>query len=99
LLVERVPVPVGDGWRCPVPTRRIGIEVAADEIQLPHAALELCNRVRNGYSGRLRQLAHTDEILGIQVDHAFDEIVVRASPGAGDRLVADVMPHGRGAWR
>src|SRR5438046_10763451 len=82
-----------------MPARRIGIQVAADKIQLAYAALELGNGVGNGHSRRLRQLAHADKILGIQVDHALDEIVVRARPGARDRLVAEVMTHGRSAGR
>ena len=97
--VERVPVPVGERGRGPVAPGRIRVQVAADEVQLPDAALELGDRVRDGHSGGLRQLADTDEILRVQVDHALDEVVVGARPGARDGLVAEVMPHGRGARR
>src|SRR5205814_6854554 len=50
LLVEGVPVPVGEWWGGPVSARRIGIQVAADEIQLAYAALELGGAVGDGHS-------------------------------------------------
>ena len=51
------------------------------------------------HPGRLRQLAHADEIVGIQRDHAMDEIVADAAPIAAGALGADVVRHGRGARR
>ena len=55
--------------------------------------------MRDRHAGRLRQLADAGEVVGIQVDDAFDEIVAGARPRQRDRLVADVMTHGRGARR
>ncbi len=45
LLIERVPVPVGERGRVPVAAGWIRIEVATDEAELVHAALELGNAV------------------------------------------------------
>ena len=100
LLVERIPVTVGQRRRGPVTARRIGIEVAADEAELAHAALRArATELRDRHAGRLRQLADADEVLGIQIDDALDQVVAGARPGLRDRLVADVMRHRRRARR
>ncbi len=95
LLVERIPMLVGERRRLPMAARRVGIEIAADEAQLGHAALQLRNRVGDRHARRLRQLAHTDEVFRIQVDDTLDEVVACARPGGRSRLVADVVRHRR----
>ena len=62
LLVERIPVAVGERRRRPMAARRVGIQVAADEAELVHAALELADRMRDRHARRLRQLADADEV-------------------------------------
>ena len=68
LLVERIPLAVGQRRVGPVAARRIGVQVAADEAELLDAALELGDAVRGRDAGRLRQLADADEVLGVQRD-------------------------------
>ena len=63
LLVERIPVLVGQRRILPVAARRIGVQVAADEAELLDAALELGDAVGRRHAGVLRQLAHADEVL------------------------------------
>ena len=62
LLVERIPVAVGERRRRPVAARRIRIQIAAHESELIHAARELIDRMRNRNAGRLRQLADGGEV-------------------------------------
>jgi hypothetical protein len=50
-------------------------------------------------SGRLRQLAHADEVLRIERYDAGDQIVADLRPFEADALVADVMAHAGGARR
>src|SRR5262249_20741952 len=83
----------------PVAAGRIGIEVAADEAKLVHAALELDDRMLDGHARRLRQLAYADEVLGIEIDDTLDQVVARTRPRLRSRLVADVVRHRRGARR
>ena len=61
LLVEPIPVPIGERWRRPVAAGRIGIEIAADEAELHDAPLELHDRVVQRRAGPLRQLADAGE--------------------------------------
>src|ERR1017187_3236891 len=99
LLVQRIPMPVGQRRGVPMTSGRVGIEVAADEAQLAHAALELCRAVGRGDAGGLRQLADTDEVLRIQLAYAVDQLVADARPLRTDRLVAEMMPRRRGPRR
>ena len=83
LFVQRIPVPVGERRRVPVPAGGVGIEVAADEAQFLHAALELRGAVGRRHARRLRQLADADEVLGIQPADAMDQIVADAATSRG----------------
>ena len=75
-----------------MPAGRIRIQVAADEAELGHAALQLGDRSSSGvHAGRLRQLAHADEVLRIEPADAVDQIVAVLGPVQAGRLVADVM--------
>ena len=95
LLVQRIPPPVGERRVLPVAARRIGVQVAADEAELLHAALELRDAVRGRDAGRLRQLAHADEILRVERHAAVDQVVAELRPRAARRGVADVVRHPR----
>ena len=99
LLVERIPPLVGERRRVEVAARRIGIEVAADEAELLHAALELLDRGGRRHARRLRQLAHADEVLREQRADAVDQVVADLRPFLADREVADVVAHAGGARR
>ena len=80
LLVDRVPPAVGQRRRVPVAARRIGVEVAADEAELVDAALQLGDAAPAVDAGRLRQLAHADEVLREQLADAVDQVVADARP-------------------
>src|SRR6185437_10640104 len=81
----------------PVTARGIRVQVAADEIQLPHATLELVHRVGDRDSGRLRQLTDAGEVIRVEADDSPDQVVVGACPGRRYVFVPDVMAHRRGA--
>ena len=55
-----------------MPARRIGIEIAADEIELADAALELADAIPRRHARRLRQLADADEILREKLAYAAE---------------------------
>ncbi len=93
LLVQRIPPAVGERRLLPVPARRIGIEVAADEPQLVDAALELGNAILGAHARRLGQLADADEVVGVERAHAADEVVAHARPLEARGFVADVVRH------
>ncbi len=99
LLVERIPPLVGERRRVEVAARRIGIEVAADEAELLHAALELLDRGGRRLALRLRQLAHADEVLRKQRADAVDQIVADLRPFLAHCEIADVVAHAGGARR
>ncbi len=82
-----------------MPAGRIRIQVAADESQFIDAALELCGTVDRRHSRRLRQLADTDEVVGIQAADSMNQIVAGLRPAAAGRFVADMVGHGRRARR
>src|SRR5271155_3938106 len=82
-----------------MPAGWIRIQVAADESQFIDAALELRGAVDRRYSRRLRQLADSDEVVGIQAADSMNQIVAGLRPAAAGRLVADMMGHGRRARR
>src|SRR5690348_2958989 len=81
-----------------MPTGRVGVEVAADEPQLAHTALQLRGTVRGRNTGRLRQLTDSDEILRIQTADAVYQIVAHLRPAQAGGLIANVMCH-RGSTR
>ena len=99
LLVDRIPVAVGQRRVLPPAARRIRIEVAADEAQLVHAALELGDAVLRRDARHLRQLADADEVLRVELHRPVDQVVADAGPLRGRRLVAEVMRHAGGARR
>ena len=99
LLVERIPPFVGERRRVEIAARRIGIEIAADDAELLHAALELLDRRGRRLALRLRQLAHADEVLREQRADAMDEIVADLRPFLAHREIADVVAHAGGARR
>jgi hypothetical protein len=53
----------------------VGVEVAAHEAQFLDASTPLDDRPGDRDSGRLRELADTDEVVGIQLDDPRDEVV------------------------
>ena len=97
LLEERIPGPVGERWPGPVPARRVRVQVAADEAQLRHAALQLRDGMGDRHTRRLRQLADAHEVLRKEVHHALDQVVAAPRPGLAHRFVADMVCHGGGA--
>jgi hypothetical protein len=80
-----------------VAAARVGVEVAADDTELLDAAAQLGDRAVDRDAGGLRELADTDEALGVQLHHPGDQIVADLSPAGADGLVPDVVPHRRGA--
>src|SRR4051812_18735301 len=98
-LEHRVPPAIGERRLLPPAARGIRIEVAADEAELPHAALELADAVLRLHAWRLRQLAHRREVLRIQPADAVDQIVAHARPLLARFRVADVVLHAARARR
>src|SRR5262249_25289337 len=95
----RIPILVRQRRSRPVASRRIGIQIAADEAQFMNAPFEFCNRIFRGYTGRLRQLANAYKILRVEGTHSIDQIIAVLGPVAADRFIADVMAHGRSTRR
>src|SRR5712691_9561799 len=79
--------------------RRIGIEIAADETELVDAAFELPNAVLRIDSGRLRQLADTDEVVRVKPGEAVDQFVRYLRPFKAHAFVADMVRHAGRARR
>src|SRR3984893_9758421 len=97
--VKRIPPAVGERRRVPVAARRIGIEIAADETKLVDAAREFADAILRIDAGRLRQLAHADEIVGIEGGEAVNQVVRNLRPFEAHAFVADVMRHAGRARR
>ena len=95
LLVERIPGLVAERRPGPEPAGWIGVQIAPDEAELLDAALELLGTLPGTHTGRLRQRAHANEAVGIQLHRPVDQIVVDLRPVPADERVAEVMPHGR----
>jgi hypothetical protein len=55
-------------------------EIAADEAEFLHAALELGDAIGRGNARRLRQLAHAHEILREHLANAVDQRVAHVGP-------------------
>ncbi len=79
--------------------RGVGVQVAADEAELVHAALQLADAVIERCAGRLRQLADSDEIIGVQGADPVDQFIAQLGPVQAGGRVADVVPHHGGAGR
>ena len=99
LFVQGIPAPVGQGRRGPVATRRVGIQIAADEAQLVDRPLELRDAGARRHARRLRKLAHADEVAGVQGAHAVNQVVALLGPMEARGGVADMMGHRRGPRR
>ena len=93
LLVERVPPLVGERRVLPVAARRVRVQVAADETELLHAALQLGDAVGRRHARRLRQLADADEVLGIERAAPVDQVVADLGPVQAGGRVAHVVRH------
>src|SRR5260370_41520508 len=83
----------------PAAARRVGIEMAADEAELRDAAFELADAIGGRRSRRLRQLADTDEILGIEGADAMNQLVADLRPMEAGGGRPDMMGHARCARR
>src|SRR5262249_5897368 len=98
--VERMRPVVGERRILPVASGWIGIQVAADEAVLLHAALELGNARRRRHARRLRQLADADEVVRVERAAAMHQLVADLAPDAARLGVADVMRHrARARWK
>ena len=96
---QRPPVAVVQGRAGPEPAGRIGVDVAADEPHLLDAASEFGHRIVEAGPRRLGQLADGSEVLGKEIAHPPDQIVLVLRPELGGVLVADVVGHPRGPGR
>src|SRR5687768_15007119 len=76
-----------------MPARRIRIEVASDKSKFIDAALELRNRILRRNSRALRQLAHRDEVLRIEIADAIDQIIAVLGPVLAGGFISDVVAH------
>ena len=99
LLVDRIPEAVGERRVGPEAAGRVRVEVAADEAELVHAALELVAAVRRRDARRLRQLADADEVLRVELRQAVDGVVAEDRPLAAGVGGADVVGHAAGPRR
>ena len=97
LLVDRIPVPVGQRRRGPVPARRVGVQVDADEAVLLDAFLQLGNAGLGIDARRLRQHRRADEVSGNSWLTRAAQLVADRGPGRGYVEVADVVRHEAGA--
>ncbi len=97
LLIDRIPVPVGERWARPVAAGRIGVEIDADEAIVPDAFFELGNAGLRIDAGALRQHRRADEMVGKKLGDAEAELVADRGPGRAHGEIADVMGHEAGA--
>ena len=93
LFVERIPVLIGQRRRGPVAARRVGIQVAADEAELVHAALQLLDDI-------LEAARPATAAAGTHPRNCWDRACKRdesdrcsAAPIGAGRRGADVMRH------
>src|SRR3989338_10274204 len=77
----------------PIAARRIGIQVAADKPECFDAQPKLGNAVGRRYTGRLRELANTHEIVRKERADAMDQIVAELGPGQTGLLIAEMVGH------
>jgi hypothetical protein len=99
LLIDRIPVRIAQRRIGPIPARRIGIQIAADEAVLQHAAFQLGDAVARRHAGALRQHADTGEVAREQRADPMDQIVARGRPGLAGGRIAEMVTHARGARR
>src|SRR6185369_13204818 len=76
-----------------------GVEIAPDESELVHTALELPDALGRRAAHRLRKLTHADELLREQRAHTMNEVVAQPGPPLIGGCVADVVPHRRSTGR
>src|SRR5262249_40543226 len=74
-------------------------EVAADESEFLDAALELLDAGLRRHTRRLRQLANSDEGVGVERADAMDHLVAHLRPSETDIVIADMVAHAHGARR
>ena len=98
-LVDGIPVAVGERRVLPPAAGRVRVQVAADEAQLVHAALQLGDAVLRRDARHLRQLADADEVLGVELHRPVDQVVADARPLRRRGLVAEMVRHAGGARR
>ena len=99
LLVERIPPAIAERRVGPVAAARVRVQVAADEAELPDAALELTDAGVGRHPGGLRELGDAGEVLGVELGDPVDEVVAVLGPRDAGGLVADVMAHPARAGR
>jgi hypothetical protein len=87
----------GGSFQCP--PEGVRVQVAADEAEFLHAALEFRDAVGRRDAWRLRQLADGREIRRVEGADAVDQLVALARPGFTDLHVADMVLHGACARR
>ena len=97
LLVDRIPVSVGQRRARPVAAGRIGVEIEGDEAVVPDACLELGNTSLRIDAGALRQHRRANEMVGKQLGDAIAQLVADRGPGRAHGEIADVMGHEAGA--
>jgi hypothetical protein len=99
LLVDRVPPAIGERRVGPHASRRVRVEVDADEAELVDAALQLGNAGLRRHAGELRQHADRHEVVRVELADAIDQVVPVLGPVDGGRVAAEVVGHGAGAGR
>jgi hypothetical protein len=99
LLVDRVPVAVGQRRFLPVAAGGVGVEVDADEAVFPDALLQLRDAGFRIDAGRLRQHGRADEVVREQLRDAEAQLVADRRPGGTDFEVANVVGHEAGTRR
>ena len=97
LLIDWIPVPIGQRRARPVAAGRIGVEIDGDEAVVPDAFFEFGNASLRIDAWALRQHRRADEMVGKQLGDAEAELVADRGPGRTHGEIADVMGHEAGA--
>jgi hypothetical protein len=97
LLVDRVPVAVGQRRLLPVAARGVGVQVDRDVAVLLDALHEFRDAGLRIDARALRQHRRGNEVLGEEPGDAVAEFVADRGPGARNLEVADVVRHEAGA--
>src|SRR5580692_5170206 len=99
LFVQRIPVTIAQRRILPVAAGWIGVQVAADEAVLQHAALQLGDAILRRYAGGLWQHADTDKVTRKQCTDAVDQLVACGSPRLTGGRIAQMVSHAGGTRR
>ena len=97
LLVDRIPVAVGQRRRLPVSAGRIRVQIDSDEAELLDAFFEFGNAGGGINARTLRQHRCPDEMPGKQPRDPIAQFIADRRPFGRDLEVADVMGHEAGA--